>query len=359
MTERHIAVIGASGVVGRALMEHLTESGEKVVGLSRREPADLATNYRHLDLMSADACRHSAKSELSKTTHLVYTALFEKPGLIAGWHEADQMKINLNMLQNILEPLKSSKALRHITLLQGTKAYGAHVEPMRIPGLEREPRHAHENFYWLQQDYLNNFCEETNRKMTIWRPQIIFGHALNAPMNMLNAIGIYAAILKARGQPLVYPGGPAAITEAVDADLLAQAIQFSFDNPSFDGETFNITNGDVFRWQDIWQELSNIFDMQGETKSPQRLSDWIYDCEAEWQNIIEANSLRPYSIRELAGDSFFYADALFNAHSDTAPPPSLLSTIKLRQTGFNKCIDTLDMFKKWFNKLRLLKVLPA
>ena len=82
MAERHIAVIGASGVVGRALMEHLTASGENVVGLSRREPADLATNYRHLDLMSADTCRHSAKSELSETTHLVYTALLRNLGLL-------------------------------------------------------------------------------------------------------------------------------------------------------------------------------------------------------------------------------------------------------------------------------------
>ena len=228
---------------------------------------------------------------------------------------------------------------------------------MRIPGLEREPRHAHEKLYWLQQDYLNNYCEETNRKMTIWRPQIIFGHALNAPMNMLNAIGIYAAILKARGQPLVYPGGPAAVTGAVDADLLAQAIQFTSIIHLL-MEKLSISQMVMFFVGRIFGRNSQTFLICKARRSPQRLSDWIYDCEAEWQNIIEANSLRPYSIRELAGDSFFYADALFNAHSDTAPPPSLLSTIKLRQTGFNKCIDTLDMFKKWFNKLRLLKVLP-
>ena len=359
MRERRIAVIGASGVVGRALMEHLINREERVIGLSRREPADLKVSFISLDLIDGQSCSRCVESDLTQTTHLVYAALYEKPGLIAGWQEADQMATNLTMLQNIMEPLRHSEALRHITLLQGTKAYGAHVEPMKIPGLEREPRHPHENFYWLQQDYLADFCHATGRSMTIWRPQIIFGHALNAPMNMLNAIGVYAAIMQARGLPLIYPGGPSAVTEAIDADLLASAIHFSFDNPDFDGQTFNITNGDVFRWQDIWSDLAGLFDMSGEAGGHQRLSDWIYDCEAEWQSIVSANGLKPYSIRELAGDSFFYADALFNAYADSAPPPSLLSTIKLRQAGFHDCIDTLTMFDKWFNKLRQLKVLPG
>ena len=359
MSERKIAIIGASGVVGRALLELLAGAGESVIGLSRREPADLNATFIPLDLRDQDTCLDRARSELADVTHLVYTALYEKPGLIAGWHEADQMETNLVMLRNILEPLRQSSKLRHITLLQGTKAYGAHVEPMKIPGREREPRHNHQNFYWLQQDYLEDFCEATGRTSTIWRPQIIFGHALHAPMNMLIAIGVYATIMQARDQPMIYPGGPAALTEAIDADLLARAIRFSLENSDFEDETFNIANGDVFRWQDIWPDLAGLFNIQPGDSSQQRLSDWIYDCEDEWQSIVTAKNLKPYSIREIAGDSFFYADALFNAYSETAPPPSLVSTIKLRQAGFHDCIDTLTMFEKWFNKLRLLNVIPA
>ena len=359
MSERKIAILGASGVVGRALLELLAGAGERVISLSRREPADLNATFVPLDLKDQDTCFDRARSELADVTHLVYTALYEKPGLIAGWHEADQMETNLVMLRNILEPLRQSSKLRHVTLLQGTKAYGAHVEPMKIPGLEREPRHNHQNFYWLQQDYLEDYCEATGRTSTIWRPQIIFGHALHAPMNMLNAIGVYATIMQARDQPMIYPGGPAAVTEAIDADLLARAIRFSLDNSDFEDETFNITNGDVFRWQDIWPDLAGLFNIQPGDSSQQRLSDWIYDCEDEWQSIVTAKNLKPYSIREIAGDSFFYADALFNAYSETAPPPSLVSTIKLRQAGFHDCIDTLAMFEKWFNKLRLLNVIPA
>ena len=359
MLERKIAIIGASGVVGRALLEFLAGADEKVIGLSRRAPPDLNATFVPLDLIDQDNCIDRARSKLADVTHLVYTALYEKPGLIAGWHEADQMETNLVMLQNILEPLRQSSTLRHITLLQGTKAYGAHLEPMKVPGLEREPRHNHQNFYWLQQDYLTDFCDATSRTFTIWRPQIIFGYALNAPMNMLNAIGLYATIMKAHDQPLIYPGGPSAVSEAIDAELLARAIRFSLDNSDFENETFNITNGDVFRWQDIWPDLAGLFNIQPGEPSQQPLSEWIYDYEGEWRDIVTANNLKPYSIREIAGDSFFYADALFNAYADTVPPPSLVSTIKLRQAGFHDCIDTLAMFRKWFKKLRLLKVIPG
>jgi len=60
------------------------------------------------------------------------------------------MDTNLNMLQNLFEPQVSAATnLEQFILMQGTKAYGVHFEPMKLPGKEREPRHQHENFYWM------------------------------------------------------------------------------------------------------------------------------------------------------------------------------------------------------------------
>lgn len=354
-----VAVVGASGVVGRALLEHLHNSGVSVIGLSRRRPPDLPNApFAALDLLDGAACAQAASGTLANVTHLVYTALFEKPGLIEGWQQQDQMQTNLTMLQNLLEPLRKHSQLRHVTLLQGTKAYGAHIAPMKIPGLESDPRVEHENFYWLQQDYLQSACAEQRWRYTIWRPQIIFGHALHAPMNLLAAIGLYAALQQARDLPLHYPGGPSAVMEAIDADLLAQAIHFSFDREACADEIFNITNGDVFRWQDLWPTIADCFGMR--TGEPQRLllSEQLYGEEALWQRIVRQHGLQPHSIRDLAGDSLFYADALFNSYTDRTPPPSLLSTIKLRQAGFPHCIDTGAMLRRWFKRLAALKILP-
>ena len=354
-----VAVVGASGVVGRALVEHLMLSEIPVVGLSRRPPADLAdAAFQPLDLNSQTECEQMAESTLSDATHLVYAALFEKPGLISGWQEQDQMQTNLAMLRNLLDPLKGSGTLRHVTLLQGTKAYGAHVEPMKIPGVESDPRHLHENFYWLQEDYLRDLCRDTDLQFTIWRPQVIFGHALHAPMNMLAAVGVYAALQKSEGLPLTYTGGSSGVSEAIDADLLARAISFSFDNSAFTNQTFNITNGDVFRWQDTWPALAEIFGM--ETGEPVRrlLSESLYEKEDNWSRLVTQHGLRPHTIRELVGDSFFYADAMFNAYGHAAPPPAILSTIKLRNAGFTECVDTTDMLSRWFHKLEQMKILP-
>jgi len=359
MSNLKIAVIGASGVVGRALMERFLDRNVPAVGLSRRPPADLpGAEFQPLDLLDAEACAECVQSVLHDVTHIVYAALYEKPGLIAGWREQDQMQTNLTMLQNILGPLRKSGALRHVALLQGTKAYGAHVAPMKIPGVESQPRHPHENFYWLQEDQLIDYCDETGWTRTIWRPQVIFGHALHAPMNMLAAVGTYAALQKAAGLPFTYPGGPSALSEAIDADLLAAAIHFSLDDAVFENETFNITNGDVFRWQDTWPALAGIFGMEAGEPKRQLLSESFYDRESDWQEVVKRHDLKPYTLRDIVGDSYFYADAMFNAYGDKAPPPALLSTIKLRQAGFQDCIDTTEMFRKWFTRLADLRVLP-
>ena len=90
----------------------------------------------------------------------------------------------------------------------------------------------------------------------------------------------------------------------------------------------------------------------------QQLAATYYDAEDEWQQLVSDYALQALSIRDIVGDSFFYADALFNAYGTEAPPPALLSTIKLRQAGFADCIDTEVMLEKWFDRLQAWKVLP-
>src|SRR3954452_4828940 len=140
-----VLVAGTSGVVGFAAAKHFAQLPDwDVVGVSRRRPDRLHdVEVLSVDLTDREASA-AALSELTDITHVVYAALFEKPGLIPGWFERDQMETNLTMLQNLLEPLQRAAPLQHISLLQVTKAYGAHVAPMKLPGREREPRHQHE-----------------------------------------------------------------------------------------------------------------------------------------------------------------------------------------------------------------------
>ena len=111
-----LLVLGASRVVGRAALEHF--SGQQywdVPGVSRRAPDTSAGRHISLDLMDREACEETL-GQLSGVTHVIYAALFEKPGLFAGWRESDQMQTNLTMLRNCMESLlKSARGLRHVT----------------------------------------------------------------------------------------------------------------------------------------------------------------------------------------------------------------------------------------------------
>ncbi len=361
MSRKKILVAGASGLIGRATIEHFSALDDwDVVGVSRRVPDDLTGDA---DLLSVDLMDRSSCDELfggmSDVTHLAYAALFEKPGLLAGWRERDQMDTNLTMLRNLFEPLENAASgLQHVSLLQGTKAYGAHIHPVEVPARERWPRDQHENFYWLQEDFLRDCQPGKDWTWTIVRPQIVFGHAVGSPMNPIAALGVYAAICRERGEPFSYPGGPPAVMEAVDARIIARMLEWAATTPICDNEIFNVTNGDVFVWPYVWAAIANALGVDPGKPKSQFLDQEMNDFEATWDSVVAKHGLRPYGMRELVGDSFVYLDATMGTGRDRAPPPAIVSTVKARQFGFHDCIDTEDMFTYWFDRLRAMKILP-
>jgi nucleoside-diphosphate-sugar epimerase len=359
---KKVVVTGASGLVGLAAVRHFAQLPDwDVVGLSRRVPAGVpGATIVPLDLTDRQRCAVVA-GDLADTTHVIYAALYEKPGLVDGWQQDDQMQTNLGMLQNLFDPLQAvAKNLEHVSLLQGTKAYGVHLAQSPVPARERWPRHPHRNFYFLQEDYLRDQQAGRPWSWTIFRPQVIFGESLGSPMNLIPAIGVYAALLRNAGSPLWYPGGAASVSEAVDADLLARALSWAATSPVAANETFNITNGDTFSWPDAWPAIADALGMEPGENRPLRLAVEMPKRALEWADIVDKHRLRsPRSMAEFVGDSFIYADALFGYGRQTPRFPQLVSTIKIRQAGFGDCIDTEDMFAKWFGRLQSGGWLPS
>ena len=59
------------------------------------------------------------------------------------------------------------------------------------------------------------------------------------------------------------------------------------------------------------------------------------------------------------GQGAAYADFQMN-HGRAAPlPPVIMSSVKIRQAGFHACMDTEDMFRKWFGQLQERRLLPS
>ena len=362
-SKRKILIAGASGLVGYGAVKNFGNRQDwDVIAVSRRPPLDACgAEFVSVDLMDEKRCRE-VFGAMSDVTHLVYAALFEKPatGLIKGWRERDQMETNLAMLRNLFEPLSAAaKNLQHVSLLQGTKAYGAHVGPISVPARERNPRHQHENFYWLQEDYLRGKQSGKNWSWTILRPQIVFGEAIGGNLNVIPALGVYATLRKEAGLPLSFPGGTPGVAEAIDADVLAHSMEWAATTPGCANEIFNITNGDVFVWTEVWPTIADALGMKVGKPEPLSLRESMPAHEAEWAAIVRKYKLRaPIDFSSLVGGSFEFADSVFAYGFNQFPPAMLVSTIKARQAGFSECIDTEDMFRKWFHRWQDLRLLP-
>src|SRR5258706_13368962 len=116
---KKVLIAGASGLVGTHALRHFMQlPGWEALGVSRRAPAGLeAAGLVSWDLLDRARCAE-VFGAMQDVTHLVYAALYEKPGLIAGWRDPDQMSTNLAMLENLFEPLEAAGALEQVTLLQ-------------------------------------------------------------------------------------------------------------------------------------------------------------------------------------------------------------------------------------------------
>jgi nucleoside-diphosphate-sugar epimerase len=355
-----VLIAGASGLVGAACVDAFLEDNWDVIALSRRRPevfSDQPFQHRSIDLRDGAATREAVK-DMGGVTHVVYTAVYEKPGLIGGWTEQDQMDTNAAMLRNLIEPLSEVADLEHVTLLQGTKAYGIHLHPMRVPAREHHPRDDHANFYWLQEDYIKEKSTAESFAFTIFRPQLIIGPNTGVVMNLPPVIGAYAAICKEEGRSFGFPGGVPYVWEAVDTRLVAHAIRWAADAPTAAGQHFNLTNGEVFEWRDLWPALAEALGVEPGPDEPLSMGEFLPSKADVWDKIVAKHGLRQNSIEDIIGESHFYADFCFAYGATEPPPPAFVSTVKIKQAGFTHAMDTEEAFVHWIKVLQDRRVLP-
>jgi nucleoside-diphosphate-sugar epimerase len=362
MTQKKVLVAGATGLVGYAAMKHFgSQPGCEVIAVSRRRPDEtFGARWLPLDLTDAAACAGLAP-EFAGVTHLVYAALHEQPGLVAGWQEDEQIRTNGAMLRNLFGPLENAApGLSHVALLQGTKAYGVHVRPLIVPAREnRSEMHEQANFYWNQERYLRAAQAGKAWHWSILRPVLIVGDSVGSAMNVIPALGVYAAMMRRAGKTaLDYPGGVGRVAQAVDADLLARAIAWSGESEKAKNEIFNVTNGDVFVWPNVWPAIADALGFEAGLHVPLRLDTEIRFREDEWAAIRKAHGLKSGTLKEFVGLSFEYADHTMGYGRDTPGPAAVVSTIKLMQAGFHEVMDTEAMFRKAFAEMQAKRLLP-
>lgn len=357
MTEPHMTphtalIAGATGAASTRLVETLLADSEwSVIGLARNPPESRhpRLTYIPVDLTDADAA-HGALAGQSAITHLVYTcrAPFKEGGV-------EDVEGNVRMLASVLDATEAaSSRLQHVHLVEGAKWYGLHLGPPITPSRENARRHMPPNFYYDQQDLLDARSGPGGWSWSASRPNLIYDFAPQRARNIVSVIGAWAAISRELGLPLDFPGKQAtfdAICDLTDASQLARGIKWMLTAPAARNEAFNLTDGDLFRWKQMWARIADHFGLEVGTARDWRLETWMADKQPLWQQIADKHGLVESRLDRIAPWAF--ADFVFHQSYDV-----LSIMTKARIAGFHDTVATEDNMIAHLKRYQEARILP-
>ena len=352
--QKKAVVVGALGVIGRYIVDRLLVEGDwQVVGLSRR-PARNEPRYTHISVDLLDGKDVGRKlSSLSDTTHIFYAAV--QPGTGKAADYATVVAPNRDMLVNSVSAIaRANRALQRVVLVTGTKYYGVHLGPLKTPMRETDPRHMPPDFYFDQIDWLTDFQRGKKWSFAELRPQTLCGFAPGAAMSIMPAIAVYAALSKELGQPLRFPGKPGAydtIYQVTESAHFASAALWAATEPRCANQAYNITNGDYFRWRNVWPKIAQVFGMKVGEVQTISLTQHMADKAGLWAQLTKKHGLRKIAFDQLVAWPF--ADYVWAADWDV-----MSDVTKSRLHGFHDVVDSEAMFERLLRRFRREKIVP-
>ncbi|KAK9904110.1 hypothetical protein WJX75_004775 [Coccomyxa subellipsoidea] len=349
-------VTGASGIQGRSVVKKLEASNEwsKVIAVSR-SPLDFESKAQRisLDLNDKGGLKSTFNSEKIKdVTHVFHLAfagdMTNTSRTVAGW------------LNNLVEELESAdNPLEYVFFASGNKYYGVHLAQLpgepKTPFRETDPRHFPPNFYYDMEDY----AIERKKKGAKWnwntyRPGPIIGYSLGY-MNWLMEFAVYATICKEKNLPMRYPGTPQGyrvLFDCADADLLADVQIWLSKNKHAQNTAYNVNNGDVFRFEQLWPKLAEWFGLDVAPPLHIPLTKFMPHHKDLWASIVKKYDLKDIPFEKLVRWDF--AEATLNAPSD-----EFGDATKLRKAGFEgQKMYTEEVFHRWFKELAKMRIIP-
>jgi nucleoside-diphosphate-sugar epimerase len=340
-------VVGASGIIGNAVVQELATRPDWQVRAMPRTFVEGVESVK-ADLTDAQATT-LALQQAADTTHVFYAALK------GGRDLADEEVINASMLRNLLGGLKAAGApLKRVVHYQGAKVYGVHLGRAVAPFYEDDPRHLAPNFYYAQEDLLREHAESGDFEWSILRPDVVVGDIAGNPMNIAMVIGVFAALSKAAGLPLRFPGSPRTYSDCyaqtTDAHWMARASVWAALSPAARNEVFNLV-GEPIRWERIWRRVADAMEMSVAPPQPFSLASQMPAKADAWSKLAARHTLQPIPYEKLVNWGF--GDFVFNTEFD------LISDMgKIRRAGFTEAVETEATIVAALARLRVKGYLP-
>jgi nucleoside-diphosphate-sugar epimerase len=335
-------VAGAAGIIGDAVMRELDGDGWTVRGLSRRALRDHPSIQADLTDATATA---AALRDAKDTTHLFYAALAPDPDL------ATEATRNAQMLGNLLDGLEAAGApLQRVIIYQGFKIYGIHLGAhVPTPARESDPPHMPPNLYMAQEAELRDRASHSRWDYVVLRPDVVVGDIWGNPMNIALVVGAFAEISRALGIPLRFPGSDKAFGQLVqftDSALLARASRWAATSERASGEAFNVTNGDTFRWERMWDDVARHLGLETAPPVPLTLARHMADKGSLWRTLADRHGLAAPDLDRLVGWGF--GDFIFHTETDV-----ISDVNKIYEHGFTErrnstasLLSAIDSFKR-------------
>lgn len=341
-------VAGASGIVGSELVKTLLKNHWHVIALSRQNSLPIeGIQHVVVDLLDRQQSK-KALGTLGHVTHIFYSAWLNA----ADW--AEMVEPNVTLLRNLVSTMENVAPLETVSLMQGYKVYGAHLGPFKTPARESDPGVPGAEFNAAQLAWLRDVQKGKKWHWNALRPGVVGTPVAGNTMNLALAIAVYASLCKAHGLPLRFPGSIQAwnsIVDHTDAGLLADATVWAATAPSAINQAFNVNNGDLWRWSELWPAIAHWFELA--CAPPVRLSfmQLFKDYQSSWRKIAAQHHLVEEEIVKLSNGQF--ADFVFGWDYDMFGDGS-----KLRRAGFSGNVATDEMFFALFTQMRADRIIP-
>lgn len=359
---KHALIIGGTSIVGYKLASTLLLEGDwKVTGIARhvKDYAKTIKDYRLIecDLLAPECdLRKVLGPSVKDVTHVFFMTWIPRPT------EEEMVKVNRGLFKTIVDTVAdASSNLEHLYLQTGSKYYGMHLGPekgMVTPCREDDPRKG-TNFYYALEDYLVEIATKRNLTWSVARPSCIIGYTIDTAMNLGVSFAVYAAVLKELGKPLVFPYGQKAFRcfrELTSNRVMARFIVWLTDrnNPQNKNQAFNVTNGDLYRMEQLWTGIANYFGMEVQvTHDPTfNLKNFMNENKEVWDRIVAKNGLEKHDINSLG--TWDFMELMCNREWDEC-----MLINKSLKYGWTERLDTLDVLGSFFDELSLRKIIPV
>jgi hypothetical protein len=173
-------------------------------------------------------------------------------------------------------------------------------------------------------------------------------------MSILPAIAVYAAVSKELGLPLRFPGKPGAydtIYQVTESAHFAKAALWAATEPRCANQAYNITNGDYFRWRNVWPKIAQVFGMKVGDVQTISLTRHMADKAGLWAQLTKKHGLQKFAFDQLVAWPF--ADYVFGSDWDV-----MSDVTKSRLHGLHDVVDSEAMFERLLRRFRREKIVP-